>query len=85
MPTKINGSCLCGAVEYEIDNSFKQPYLCHCSQCRKISGSLHASNLLAESGNLRWLKGENKVKRFDYQGRALPTHSVWTAVVVCLI
>lgn len=69
MPTKLNGSCLCGAVKYEIDNDFSQLYLCYCTQCRKISGSNHASNLFAKPDSFRWIQGEEKVKRFDFAGR----------------
>lgn len=69
MPIKISGSCLCGTVKYEIENNFTQFYLCYCSQCRKISGSNHASNLFAKPESFRWIQGEEKVKRFDFSGR----------------
>src|SRR3546814_4169608 len=29
------GSCLCGAVHYQVDGAFEQFYLCHCRHCRK--------------------------------------------------
>lgn len=32
------GSCLCGAVVYEIDGPLRPVVGCHCQQCRKTSG-----------------------------------------------
>ncbi len=32
------GSCLCGAVVYEIDGPLRPVVGCHCEQCRKTSG-----------------------------------------------
>ncbi|WP_323779774.1 GFA family protein [Thalassovita sp.] len=33
------GSCLCGRVHYETEAEFGPATACHCSQCRKITGS----------------------------------------------
>jgi hypothetical protein len=33
------GSCLCGAVHYEIAGELGPIFLCHYSKCRKASGS----------------------------------------------
>ncbi|MGZ9006346.1 MAG: GFA family protein, partial [Burkholderiales bacterium] len=32
------GSCLCGAVTFEVAAILEPPDACHCSQCRKQSG-----------------------------------------------
>ena len=64
MPEKISGSCLCGRVKFEVANEFDRFYWCHCSQCRKITGSAHASNLFTDPGNLSWLVGEEHIKKF---------------------
>ena len=41
----VRGSCVCGGIGYEI----RPPYLffqyCHCSRCRKLSGSAHGANI----------------------------------------
>ena len=58
------GSCLCGAVRFEVDGDFQRFYLCHCGHCRKDSGSAHAANLFASGANLRWVIGETQVTRF---------------------
>ena len=61
---RFAGSCLCGAVAFEIDGSFESFYLCHCGHCRKGSGSAHAANLFSATASLKWLSGEDKVTRF---------------------
>lgn len=69
MTEVITGRCLCGDVEYSIENDFEFLLFCHCAQCRRISGSAHASNLFSSTGTLTWLKGEENIQRFDYPGR----------------
>jgi hypothetical protein len=67
----ISGSCLCGEVKFESENSFSQFHFCHCSQCQKATGSAHVSNLFTTPDNIKWLSGENNVKRFDVPGRTI--------------
>ena len=72
--TTLRGSCLCGEVAYEIKTQLTHFYFCHCQQCRKLTGSAHASNILARPVPVNWLKGADKIKRFDARdGRAF-TH-----------
>lgn len=59
-----SGSCLCGAVRYEVNGEFDHFYLCHCDYCRKDTGSAHAANLLSKTARLNWLNGEAAVKTF---------------------
>jgi hypothetical protein len=56
-----SGSCLCGSVVYEIVGNLGVFQYCHCSRCRKFTGSAHASNLLVSPQQFRWLKGESLV------------------------
>ena len=70
----LKGSCLCGCVRYHIQAEPKRFYFCHCQQCRKLTGSAHAANILAEPTKIEWTSGKNKVKRYDApDGRAF-TH-----------
>ena len=34
----MRGSCLCGAVRFEVRGPLRDSIACHCSQCRKTSG-----------------------------------------------
>ena len=63
--TSLSGSCLCGAVQYEISGEAQRFYHCHCQRCRKLTGSGHASNLLVSPEScLTWVKGEELLKRY---------------------
>ena len=66
--TDLKGSCLCGRVKYALSAPLQSFYFCHCEQCRKITGSAFAANILAEPTEVRWLAGIDYVKRFDYPG-----------------
>lgn len=57
------GSCLCGAVTFEVEGELAPPDACHCSMCRKVSGHFWASTDLPES-NVR-LNGADKVTWFQ--------------------
>lgn len=65
MSHKHTGSCLCGAVRFEIDGEFERFYLCHCGHCRKDTGSAHAANLFSATAALKWLAGEDHVREFN--------------------
>ncbi len=55
---EIGGSCLCGAMRYRVSGEAQRFYHCHCSRCRKASGTGHASNLLVTPAEgLHWVSG----------------------------
>ncbi|MDO9362528.1 MAG: GFA family protein [Sphingopyxis sp.] len=58
------GSCLCGTVRFEVTGGFDAFFLCHCSRCRKNSGSAHGANLFAASATIDWLSGAEKVTSY---------------------
>ena len=62
--TTLKGSCLCGAVKYEVSGEPKRFYHCHCSRCRKATGTGHASNIFVQPGMLKWISGEEQVRAF---------------------
>lgn len=55
------GSCLCGAVRYEIDAEIKQITHCHCSMCRKAHGAAFGSYGTIPRSSFRFTQGENAV------------------------
>ena len=64
------GSCLCGAVSFEVAGGLPAPDACHCSQCRKTSGHFWASTDVAKADvtihgedNVRWFQSSEKVRR----------------------
>lgn len=55
---KLSGSCLCGAVAYEISGEAGQFWHCHCRRCRKATGTGHATNLIMKPDAASWTAGE---------------------------
>jgi hypothetical protein len=62
---KIRGSCLCGSVTFEAALPFDRFVYCHCSRCRKATGTAHAASAAVGVAAFRWLLGEEHVSRFD--------------------
>ena len=50
----LTGSCLCGALQYSIEGEPVRFFHCHCSRCRKATGTGHASNVFVSGGSLQW-------------------------------
>ncbi len=63
--SNFEGSCLCGQVTFEIVGQLDHFFLCHCSRCRKTSGSAHGANLFSKTAKLKFFQGEDKIR--DYQ------------------
>lgn len=61
---RVTGSCLCSNVRYEISGHLGIFQYCHCSRCRKFSGSAFGTNLLVKPDQFRWLQGEDQVGRY---------------------
>ena len=73
----LAGSCLCQNVKYEITGNMGIFQYCHCSRCRKFTGSAHAANLFVSPGDFRWSSGE------EYVGRYEPEDSKYFATCFC--
>lgn len=64
----MKGSCLCGAVQYEVQGPFKVFQYCHCSRCRKLTGSVHSANMFVPPAQFQWTKGDSNVGRYRLPG-----------------
>lgn len=58
--TEMTGSCLCGAISYATDTDIKMSINCHCTDCQKITGSVHATQVFVMEKALT-ISGEPKV------------------------
>jgi len=61
VPQQLRGQCLCGSVQYAVRGQFEYALNCHCSQCRRATGSafkplagIRRSNVSLSSGG-DWL------------------------------
>lgn len=61
----MKGSCLCGAIEYEIDQLDMPISHCHCRTCRKAHAAAFASNGGVMREHFRWVKGKEKLAAFE--------------------
>lgn len=61
----ISGGCLCGKIQYEIRGPLGRSVFCHCSRCRKASGSVVAFNAPVAAADLVIVAGEQCLKSFD--------------------
>jgi hypothetical protein len=68
MSKRYSGSCLCGAVQFQVAGEFERFYLCHCDYCRKDTGSAHAANLFSSTARLRWTAGADTAMSFSLPG-----------------
>jgi len=59
------GSCLCGAVQFEINGPIQNIVYCHCSLCRKAQGSAFAANANVANNNFHFVSGENKLSAYQ--------------------
>jgi hypothetical protein len=61
----IQGSCLCGAVAFELAGDLTPIQLCHARRCRKATGAASAPELLAKTTELRWIRGSALVRIYE--------------------
>jgi hypothetical protein len=61
----VAGSCLCGAVRFELHGKLWPIGMCHCSKCRKVSGTASNANLMVGRDDLRWTAGQDAIAKFS--------------------
>jgi hypothetical protein len=61
----VKGSCLCGGIRYEVDGEFGTVVHCHCSMCRKATGSAFRTRATVPTAAFRWLAGQDLVSRYE--------------------
>ena len=64
MVRKLSGKCFCGAVHYEVADEFVYAANCHCSNCRRTTGSAFKPFAGIERKKLVVTKGRDKLKIF---------------------
>jgi hypothetical protein len=61
----ITGRCLCGGVRFELAAEIGSPVFCHCSQCRRASGSAFAVNAGVPTSSFRLVAGDQLVREYE--------------------
>jgi len=65
MAEPLRGSCLCGGVRFEITAPFRRANHCHCSRCRKHSGTFGETQGRVPREGFRLLTGEELLRVFQ--------------------
>jgi len=60
----LGGKCLCGAVHYAVGDAFLYAANCHCSNCRRATGSAFKPFAGIERHQLRVTQGEDELMTF---------------------
>jgi hypothetical protein len=61
----MTGSCLCGAVRFEVETPFAAVTQCHCTSCKKLSGGVGTVNGRARSDAIRVVAGSELVRTYQ--------------------
>jgi hypothetical protein len=60
----IRGSCICGAIRFEIDRVRALTH-CHCKNCRKLTGAAFATYAHVDADKFRFVAGEDMVVEYE--------------------
>ena len=60
-PRTLTGQCYCGTVTYAVADEFRYALNCHCSQCRRTTGSAFKPFAAIERAKLRLTKGADSL------------------------
>lgn len=65
---EIKGYCLCRELTYRIYSETGEIYQCHCSKCRRVTGSSANANTIVAADRFSWLKEPLTLKRYVRDG-----------------
>lgn len=68
------GRCWCGAVEIEVEDAFRYAAYCHCSRCRRRSGSAFNAFGGIEAEKLSVRSGAEQVARLAESAEGYHAH-----------
>lgn len=60
-----SGSCLCGDVTFQVHAEIQSIYHCHCSLCRKQSGTAANAATLVNTQYFEWIAGEFSISCYQ--------------------
>ena len=61
----MRGSCLCGAVRFELTGEFQGVVHCHCASCKKLAGGGSTTSGRIATDAIRILEGEELLRTFQ--------------------
>ncbi|KAK5636306.1 hypothetical protein RRF57_012018 [Xylaria bambusicola] len=69
------GGCFCGKVRYSVEGEPLGKAICHCLDCRKITGSTYSTNIIVAGPNFKLLSGTPKsIAKTAASGKEIVSH-----------
>ena len=69
----VRGSCLCGAVRYEIRGALGPMSHCHCAMCRKAHGAAFGTYSRVRRSDFALLAGAERIRAFRSSAKVTRT------------
>jgi hypothetical protein len=60
----MEGSCLCGAVRFEVTEPFITVSHCHCESCKRLAGGVGTTSGRSRTAAIRILEGAEHLRSF---------------------
>ena len=64
----IKGQCNCGSVQFEIDTAPSGVFICHCSICRRHTGTNGNAVVVTGNEHFHWVQGEENIATWRKPG-----------------
>lgn len=61
----LEGGCMCGACRFTLSAPPRGATYCHCTRCRRRTGTAWSINARLEPGSLTWSAGEELIRWWD--------------------
>ncbi|KAF3008323.1 hypothetical protein E8E14_007528 [Neopestalotiopsis sp. 37M] len=78
--SRATATCYCGSVQLEFPvegEDMVDSFICNCTDCRKITASMFASNLIIRDRGIKHVRGQDKLTEFG-QNRTIATGNTMT-------
>jgi len=77
---EASATCFCGAVQLAFPTQGEGligTFVCNCTDCRKLTASMFASNFTVADTHLKHIRGENNLTQFA-QSKSIESHNTMT-------
>ncbi len=64
----LQGRCLCGGVEYQVDGEPTLMAHCHCTRCQRSGGASNATVVAVKPEDYRVVQGVELLNKYDEKG-----------------
>ena len=64
----LQGTCLCGGVQYEVEAEPTSMAHCHCTRCQRGRGTAYGTVLIVKPEDYRVVQGQDLIRSYDEEG-----------------